>query len=319
MEALHFDGRALALVDKPVPTPRAGEARVRVLLAGICSTDREIVRGYMGFIGTPGHEMVGIVESAPDAPQWEGRRVVGEINAACRACETCRRGLPSHCPNRTVLGIAGRDGTHAGYVTLPIANLHAVPADISDRAAVFVEPLAAAFEPLAQGVEAVAGQPVVVLGDGKLGLLQAAVLATTGAAVTLVGRHARKLEIAERFGARGVRVEDAMKLPKVELVAECTGTPTGLALALRLLQPRGTLVLKSTYAGEPPLNLAPIVVDEIRVVGSRCGPFPEALAALGARRVAVEALVDAEMPLRDGLAAYERARMPGTLKVLLRP
>ncbi len=319
MRALHFDGRALELVDKPIPSPAPGEALIRILLAGICSTDREIVRGYMGFVGTPGHEMVGVVESAPDAPQWIGRRVVGEINAACRACETCHAGLPPHCPSRTVLGIAGRDGTHAEYTTLPIANLHAAPSDISDRETVFVEPLAAAFEPLAQGLELDRDEPVFVLGDGKLGLLQARVLALTGARVTLVGRHERKLEIARRWGLKTAHLEDLAEAPRARVVAECTGTPEGLKSALSALQPRGTLVLKSTYAGEPAVNLAPIVIDEITVMGSRCGPFPEALSALAARQVAVGDLVDAELPLDEGVAAYERARAPGTLKVLLRP
>ncbi len=319
MRALHFDGAALRLVEKPVPGLAPGEALVRVKLAGICSTDREIVRGYMGFVGTPGHEFVGVVESAPGAPEWEGRRVVGEIHAACRTCETCRAGVPMHCPNRTVLGIAGRDGTHAELLTLPIVNLHAVPERISDRAAVLVEPLAAAFEPLDQGVRVEPGEPVVVLGDGKLGLLQARVLALSGADVTLVGRHPRKLAIAAGWGLKVAVVDAPPPAQRVRLVAECTGSAGGLELALRLLRPRGTLVLKSTFAGNPPINLAPIVVDEITVVGSRCGPFPEAIAALVAGRVDVEALVDAEYPLDEALAAYARASTPGTLKILLRP
>jgi threonine dehydrogenase-like Zn-dependent dehydrogenase len=244
--------------------------------------------------------------------------VVGEINAACRACATCRSGLPNHCPSRTVLGILGRDGSHAEYLSLPVVNLHEVPAGVPDRRAVFVEPLAAAFEPLAQGLTVAPGEPAVVLGDGKLGLLQARALALAGAAVTVVGKHPRKLALAVRWGL-GVATMDDPPAGGVGLVAECTGSPSGLAVALNLLRPRGTLVLKSTFSGSPALNLAPVVVNEITVLGSRCGPFGRAIAALAADEVAVEDLIDEEIALADGVGAYRRAAEPGVLKVLVRP
>jgi threonine dehydrogenase-like Zn-dependent dehydrogenase len=312
------DGLELAEVAEPnLSDPR--EVLVRVRLAGICSTDRELRRGYMGFRGVPGHEFVGEVVQAPAALQWVGRRVVGEINAACRTCPTCRAGVANHCPNRTVLGILGRSGTHAELLSLPIDNLHAVPASLSDEVAVFTEPLAAAFEPMAQGLRFDPGEPAYVLGDGKLGLLQARVLTLMGADVTVFGRHAQKLAIAEKWGARVGYTADADTASKARVVAECTGSAAGLATALSLTRPRGTLILKSTYAGESSVNLAPIVIDEIQIMGSRCGPFPEALSALVASQVAVSDLVDETYPLEDGLTAYERAAERGVLKVLIRP
>jgi threonine dehydrogenase-like Zn-dependent dehydrogenase len=320
VRCLHVDTGQLSLTDAPRPSAVVdgqAEAVVRVVLAGICSTDRELTRGYMGFRGVPGHEFVGIVADAPMAPGWLGRRVVGEINAACRHCATCIEGFPSHCPTRTVLGILGRSGSHAEYLRLPVQNLHAVSDRLSDEEAVFVEPLAAAFEPLHQGLQVEDKEPAIVVGDGKLGLLQARVLALAGASVTLIGKHPRKLALAEQWGLRTSTV-DALPAERVRLVAECSGSSAGLELALRLVRPRGTLILKSTFAGQPAVNLAPIVVDEITVMGSRCGPFPEALAALLAEHVRVRDLIDQVLPLERGIDAYEVARQPGVLKVLLR-
>ena len=299
----------------PDPEPAPGEALVRVTLAGICNTDLELIKGYMGFRGVLGHEFVGIVEASPD-PALLGQRVVGEINAYCGECPTCRAGRPTHCPHRTTLGIFGRDGAFADFLTLPARNLHVVPETVSDRVAVFTEPLAAALEILEQ----VAVRPtdrVVVLGDGKLGLLVAQVLALTGCDLVAVGRHERKLDILRRRGIAVRLADDLSALGEADIVVECTGNPDGFAAARRLLRPRGTLVLKSTYHGLASVDLTGLVVDEITLVGSRCGPFAPALRLLASGLVEVEPLIDAVYPLDEGLAAFERAATRGTLKVLL--
>jgi threonine dehydrogenase-like Zn-dependent dehydrogenase len=323
VRALRFDGERLSLADVPSPTPSPGEALVRVRAAGICHTDLELTRGYMGFQGTLGHEFVGeVVAVAPapgeSSPVAVGQRVVGEINAACGHCAACGAGLGRHCPTRTVLGILGRDGALAERLTLPLANLHAVPDAVTDEQAVFVEPLAAALEILEQ----VALRPtdrVLVLGDGKLGQLVGRVLAAAGGDVTVVGHHADKLAL---LAAAGVRTATEPPAERADVVVDCTGRAAGFAEAMRLVRPRGTLVLKSTVAtqpGEPPLNLAPLVIDEVTVVGSRCGPFAPAVRALAAGRVDVAPLVSAAYPLSEGVAAFARAAEPGTLKVLVRP
>ena len=323
MRALRFDGTHLALADVPRPNPPSGEALVRVHLAGVCHTDLELTRGYMGFAGTLGHEFVGDVAAMEPSPGAAsalavGQRVVGEINAACGTCPACQAGLGRHCPTRTVLGILGRDGTFADYLTLPLANLSVVPDNVPDEAAVFVEPLAAALEILEQ----VAIRPtdrVLVLGDGKLGQLVARVLATTGCDLAVVGHHADKRAL---LGAAGIRALADPPAERAAVVVDCTGRAAGFVEAMRLVRPRGTLVLKSTIAsqpGDPPLSLAPLVIDEITVVGSRCGPFAPALRALAERRVDVRPLVTDEYALDDGLAAFARAAEPTTLKVLLRP
>jgi len=310
------DRRLRVRDDLPVPEPPPGEARIRVTLAGLCHTDVELTRGYYPYRGVLGHEFVGVVERAPADPRWEGRRVVGEINATCGSCATCRAGRPTHCERRTVLGIVNRDGAFADYLVLPIANLHAVPDGVTDETAVFTEPVAAAFEVLAQ-VRIAASDRVVVFGDGKLGQVIAQVLATTGCDLTVVGRHPRKLA---HLAARGIATQtDPPPVRRADAVVECTGRREGLQAAVAALRPRGTLVLKSTFAGETSLNLSAIVVDEITVVGSRCGPFEPALAALGTGAVAVAPLIDARFPLADAVAAIARAQVPGTLKVLLQP
>jgi len=310
------DRRLRVRDDLPVPEPPPGEARIRVTLAGLCHTDVELTRGYYPYRGVLGHEFVGVVERAPADPRWEGRRVVGEINATCGTCETCRAGRPTHCERRTVLGIVNRDGAFADYLVLPIANLHAVPDGVTDETAVFTEPVAAAFEVLAQ-VPIAAPDRVVVFGDGKLGQVIAQVLATTGCELTVVGRHPRKLA---HLAARGIATQTDPPPPRrADAVVECTGRREGLQAALAAVRPRGTLVLKSTFAGETSVNLSAIVVDEIIVVGSRCGPFEPALAALGSGAIAVAPLIDARFPLADAAAAIARAQVPGTLKVLLQP
>lgn len=302
------DGRLRLDPRRADPAPAPGESRVAVRLAGICATDLELARGYMGFAGVPGHEFVGVALDGP----LRGRRVVGEINAACGRCERCARGLDRHCATRTVLGILGRDGAFASTLRLPDANLHAVPDEVDDDVAVFVEPLAAAFAILEQ-VPIPAGGRVLVLGDGKLGQLCAAALAVAGAKVTLVGRHERKLELARRAGIEARTSADGT----FPIVVEATGSAAGLAAALERVEPRGTVVLKTTTHDAPPASLARIVIDEVRLVGSRCGRFGPALDALRARRVDPRPLVEARMPLEEGEAAFARAGAPGALKVLL--
>jgi threonine dehydrogenase-like Zn-dependent dehydrogenase len=317
MRGLWLEDRRLRVRDDlPVPEPPPGEARVRVTLAGLCHTDLELQRGYYPYAGVLGHEFAGVVDRAPADPSWEGRRVVGEINATCGSCAACLSGRSSHCERRTVLGIVNRNGAFADYLTLPIVNLHVVPDAVPDEVAVFDEPVAAAFQILAQ-VPVGPGDRVVVFGDGKLGQVIAQVLATTGCALTVVGRHPRKLA---HLAARGIATQVEPPPPRTaDVVVECTGRRDGLQAALAAVRPRGTLVLKSTFAGDSTLNLSAIVVDEIAIVGSRCGPFAPALAALAAGAVNVTPLIEARLPLADGVEAMARASIPGTLKVLLVP
>jgi threonine dehydrogenase-like Zn-dependent dehydrogenase len=314
MRALHFDGTRVDCVDVPSPAPGPDDALVRVHLAGICSTDLQILAGYMGFVGIPGHEFVGeLVEGPADLT---GRRVVGEINYACGECPTCRRGLRRHCPHRRVMGILGADGAFAEYLEVPVANLHPVPDGVPDEAAVFTEPLAAAFSILEQ-VPLGPGDDVVVLGDGKLGLLCAQVLAGAGAAVTLVGKHAANLALVADRGVATAPLDAWEPGGDAGCVVDATGSAAGLALALAAVRPRGTLVLKSTVADRHSLSLAPLVINEVRVVGSRCGLFPPALRALTEGAVAVTPLIDRIVPLTAGVEALAHAAGPGVRKVLL--
>ena len=317
MRALHFDGAQLRCVDDhPEPSPGDDEAVVRVNLAGVCSTDLQILAGYMGFTGIPGHEFVGeVVDGPTDIAE---QRVVGEINYACRQCPTCRRGLVRHCPHRRVMGILGADGAFAEYLSVPLTNLHVVPDSVSDEAAVFTEPLAAAFSVLEQ-VTLGTGDSVVVLGDGKLGLLCAQVLAGTGASVTLVGKHAENLALVADRGVTTTLLEGWAPAAAADCVVEATGSSTGLALAAAAVRPRGVLVLKSTIAEEHRLSLAPLVINEITVLGSRCGLFPPALRALADRSVDVTPLTAARYALADGVDALAHAARPGVRKVLLSP
>ena len=320
MLALRYENGALRVAEGPVPS-HAGEALVRVRVSGICNTDLEIARGYAGFEGTIGHEFVGVVERAPGAEEWEGRRVVGEINAGCGRCPLCAAGDPRHCPARTVLGIVGRDGAHAEFLQLPVANLLPVPDEVPDERAVFAEPLAAACAVL-ERVRVEPEMSVAVVGDGKLGLLCAQALKVlTGARVVLVGKHPAKLDIAARRGVETVTAADveARVRRSFDVAVEASGSPGGLQTALGLLRPLGTLVLKSTFHGATELDAAPVVVDELSIVGSRCGRFPPALSLLARDAVEVEALIHDEFPLADALLAMRRAAAPGVLKVLLRP
>ena len=311
MRALRWDGSRLALArDLPPPTPAAGDALVRVALAGICRTDVEITRGYLDFRGTLGHEWVGRVANAGD-PQLVGRRVVGEINLACGRCALCGAGLGRHCPTRRVVGIVGADGAFADLIVVPERNLHLVPDGIPDTAAVFTEPLAAACEILDQ-VGPVSGASAVVLGAGKLGLLVAQVLARAGANVVVAARHP-----AQRARAAQLGIAAGTPQPAADIVVDATGSADGLQQALALVRPRGTVVMKTTVAGEHRLDLAPAVVNEITLIGSRCGRFAPALEALAVGKVAVEPLIDAVVPLADGVEAFDRAAAAGAMKILL--
>ena len=316
MRGLWLEDQRLRLRDDiPLPEAPVGEALVRVTLAGICNTDLELARGYYPFTGVPGHEFVGVVEAGPDG--WVGKRVAGEINAACGACAGCAAGRRTHCENRTVLGIVKRDGTFAERLALPVANLHAVPERVTDEVAVFTEPLAAALQ-IQEQIDVPSSASVVVIGDGKLGQLVARTLALTGCELLVLGRHAAKRERLEKRGIRTGSPDD-LPLHRADIVVECTGNAEGFGLARRAVRPRGTIVLKSTYRGEASVDFSSVVVDEVRLVGSRCGPFEKALPLLTGGRVEVTDLVDACYPLAQGLAAFEHAARPGVLKVLLRP
>jgi threonine dehydrogenase-like Zn-dependent dehydrogenase len=313
VRALRWDGARLQLASD-LPEPGAGpeDAVVRVRLAGICRTDLEICRGYLGFRGTPGHEWVGQVVSAPD-PALVGARVVGEINFGCGACAWCRAGLARHCPTRRVQGIVDADGAFADLLAVPARVLHRVPDELPDQTAVFAEPLAAAFEILEQ-LGDVGGRRAVVLGDGKLGLLVSQVLAGAGAQIVLAGRHPETLALAARLG-----LDTGPPRSGADLVVDATGSPAGLGAALDLVRPRGTVVLKTTIAAEHRIDLARAVVNEVNVVGSRCGPFEPALDVLATGRVQVAPLVEAIYPLADAVTAFAHAARPGTLKVLVAP
>lgn len=317
MRAIHLGGAGLRLRrDTPRPEPGPGEASIRLLRAGVCSTDLELVKGYMGFEGVLGHEFVGLVEVAED-DAWLGRRVVGTINLGCRHCAVCLGSGPEHCPQRSVLGIYRRDGAFADYLTLPVANLLQVPDGVSDSQAVFTEPLAAALR-LRQQLRISPTDRLAVVGPGRLGLLIAQVLAHAGGRVTVLGRRAESLELAAGWGLETGLANDA-ESDSFDLVVEATGNGAGLETSLRLVRPLGTLALKSTFAAASAVDLTKIVVAEINVVGSRCGPFAPALRLLERRQVEVDALVVAEYELDRGLEAMDHAAQPGVLKVLLRP
>lgn len=318
MKALRVDKKKIAVreIDKPEP---GQEALVRVLLSGICNTDLEIARGYAGFKGTIGHEFVGVMDG--EGP-LSGQRVVGEINAGCGDCDLCQSRDSRHCARRTVLGILGRDGAHAEFLRLPVKNLFKVPNGVPDEHAVFTEPLAAACGIL-EHVDVETGGQVAVIGDGKLGLLCAQVLALTGAHVMLIGKHPEKLRIAERRGIETATVKaGAKRKHEFDVVIEASGSPSAFAVGLDLLRPQGVLVLKSTFAESADwgqINQARLVVDEISIVGSRCGRFEPALDLLKKGALDIDSLISEEYPLSRGVYAMERAAKKGVLKVFLRP
>ncbi len=317
MKALYFQKKKLSFhKDHVEPVMKSGEALIRVLAVGICSTDLEIIKGYMGFQGIPGHEFVGVVEKSPD-PGWLEKRVVGSINLGCGKCPVCSGSGPEHCPERSVLGIFRKDGAFAEFLTLPLANLYEVPENITDEEAVFTEPLAAALR-ICDQVAIGPSSKIAVVGPGRLGLLIGQVLSRTGAELLMLGRSEESLALA---GKNGLDSCLAREIPdsSFDIVVEATGNQEGFAQSLRLVRPQGTMILKSTFAEKSGLDLTKIVVDEVKVVGSRCGPFKPALRLLENGAVKVFDLIEAEYPLKEGIAAFEHAACPGAMKVLMKP
>jgi len=306
--------RKVSLRELPQPKPGPGEALIRVTLAGVCGTDLQILRGYHDFQGVLGHEFVGVV-AGPPGSSWLGKRVVGEINVSCGDCDLCRKGLTRHCRTRRVIGIKDRDGAFAPYLTLPEANLLAVPRQVEDEAAVFTEPLAAALAAV-DAVPLPRKTPVLVVGDGRLGLLISFALALSEAEVHLVGHHRDHLSLAQPYGVATFLEKD---LPPGDyaVVVEASAAAAGLDLALARVQPKGTVIMKSTYAARYPLDSANLVVPEVRLIGSRCGPMGPALRLLARGLINHRALIDRRFPLSQGIEALEWAQRPGVLKVLL--
>ena len=315
MRALIFDQSLAFRSRHPEPLEAEGDTRIRVVRAGICATDLEICRGYMNFTGVLGHEFVGEVVESPDK-NLIGQRVVGEINIVCGRCDLCLSGLSNHCRNRTVVGILNHGGAFADIIRLPAVNLHVLPKTVDDDQAVFVEPLAAAFQILKQ-IKLDGKKWVTVLGDGRLGLLVAQVLRNVGCPVRVIGKHADKLALCERWSIRSRALSDINPRHDQDVVVDCTGSIAGFELAMQMVRPRGTIILKSTVAVGKPLNLAPLVIDEIQVIGSRCGPFREAIRALADKSVDVTSLIHRRMKLEQGVEAMELAGRAGVLKVLL--
>ncbi len=326
MLALTYNGSSLESQPRyPEPTLQVGEALIRPTRLGICSTDIEICRGYMQFQGVLGHEFVGIVESieGQDDRKLIGRRVVGAINAVCGECDLCKRGLATHCRARTVLGIAGRDGCFAEHFTLPVANLIPVPDSVEDDAAVFAEPLAAALHAATQ-IHIQEKPYITILGDGRLGLLCAQVFAPLNATVRVIGKHPDKMNLCEKWGIRHRHLDDIGRRADQDIVVDCTGNASGFAIAMQLVRPRGTILLKTTVAPpaagttpDHPIDLSPIVIHEINVIGSRCGSMVQAIDALSHRRIDVLSLVTRRFKLQDGIKAMQTAAQPDSLKVLM--
>ena len=315
MQVIWLEDNQISLRDVPQPN-KPNEALIKIRKAGICSTDLELVKGYYPYTGILGHEFVGEVIEADDA-SWVGQRVVGDINIVCEQCEQCLNGRPTHCEKRTVLGIVNRDGTFAEFTTLPVANLHVVPTSVSDEMAVFTEPLAAALE-IQQQVQIQPTDRILLIGAGRLGQLIAQTLALTGCDLHVVARHKRQQDLLK---ARGIKViaEEDIHPWRWDIVVEATGSPSGFSLARQAIRPRGTLVLKSTYKGEMNVNFSSIVVDEINIIGSRCGPFEPALRLMESKQVDPTVLIDAQYSLDDALKAFEHAGESGVLKVLVEP
>ena len=315
MNALWLEDNKISLRDIPQAL-KPDEALIRIRKAGICSTDLELVKGYYPYTGVIGHEFVGEVVDANDR-SWIGQRVVGEINAVCHQCEQCLNGRPTHCENRTVLGIVNRDGTFAEFTQLPITNLHRVPDSVSDEMAVFTEPLAAALE-IQDQIQIKPTDRVLLIGAGRLGQLIAQTLALTGCDLRVVARHAHQQNLLKARGIRMITEEDIQPW-RWDIVVEATGSPSGFSLARQAIRPRGTLVMKSTYKGDLSVNFSSIVVDEIHLIGSRCGPFEPALRLMESKQVDPTVLIANEFRLNEALKAFERAAETGVLKVLVEP
>lgn len=314
MRALLYDGKLQLETHLPVPTPTSDQVLLKIRQAGICNTDLELIAGYMNFTGILGHEFVGEVVGGGET--WLGKRVVGEINVADGTCDFCQRGIPSQCRNRTTVGISGHPGAFADYLALTTRNLHRIPNTISDERAVFAEPLAAALQML-EAVHISPRHRIVVIGAGKLGLLCAQVLKLTGADVAVVVRREKPAKLLNKWGISAVGLEELAE-HQAQIVVDCTGHPDGFTSALALVEPRGTILLKSTYQGIPQADLTQIAVNELRVIGSRCGPFDAALRLLEVDLVDVESLIEARYSIDDGIRAFEHAAEQGTLKVLLK-
>lgn len=317
MECLWLENQKLSVRNVPPPTPSKEEALIRLLLAGICRTDLQMLSGYYPFSGVPGHEFVGEVMHAPGDSSWEGKRVVGEINLSCGECPSCRKGRPTHCEIRTVLGIRDRDGVFSESFLLPLSNLHEVPKSVPDEAAVFSEPLAAACR-IPEQIRIRPTDLILVIGAGKLGQLIARMLVHTGCALQVVAKHSRQMQLLSDCGIAAVEPANVIER-YADVVVEASGTPAGIDLARKAVRPGGTIVLKSTYKGSKELDLSSPVVDEITLVGSRCGPFPPALRLMDKSLVDPIPLIEARYPLSKGERAFEHAQKPGTLKVLLHP
>ncbi|MDD3014798.1 MAG: alcohol dehydrogenase catalytic domain-containing protein [Candidatus Gastranaerophilales bacterium] len=317
MKAIEFNKTVIFRDNYPVPEPQSGEALIKIDLAGICNTDLEIIKGYMNFSGILGHEFVGrVVKINGDRQELVGKRVTGEINCPCKECEYCQKGLYTHCSNRSVLGIYNRNGCFADYITLPVDNLHIIPDSVTDEEAVFTEPLAAAYEILEQ-VNIKPDDKVLILGDGKLGLLVSLVLNQTAADVLLAGKHEEKLGKVEDQGVKTILPENLEISKQYDIVVEATGSAGGFEFALSLLKPRGILVLKSTVAANKEINLAPVVVDEITVIGSRCGPFKPAINALEKKLFNVKPLISGIYKISKAKEALKLSKTKGCLKVII--
>lgn len=315
MRALVFNNTLQYKTDHPVPSINNAEALIRVTHAGICNTDLELIKGYMGFQGVLGHEFVGIVEECSN-DDLIGERVVGEINIPCRTCTYCTNNMANHCPNRSVIGILKRDGAFADYISLPVDVLHTVPDSVSDEEAVFVEPLAAAFEILEQ-VKILPDTKVCVLGDGKLGLLIAQVLSLTGCNLTVVGHHSEKLSILDELGIK-IKLHSSLKDNAYDIVVDCTGSPSGIKTALQAVKPRGKVILKTTIAKKVFFDTNSIVVKEIELLGSRCGPFGPALKAIESRNIDLYPMISREFSIEEGITAIQYAMKKDTIKVILK-
>lgn len=318
MKAVIFDETLKYVEDYEKPTPKKGEALIKVTYGGVCNTDKEITKGYMGYKGILGHEFTGVVEEINDEDKtFLGKRVVGEINLGCKNCEWCAKDLERHCPNRSTLGILAKDGCFAEYVTLPLSNLIEIPENVPDEQAVFVEPLAAGLEILEQ-MHIQPCQKVMVLGDGKLGLLTALALNACGLDVLIVGKHQNKLDIAKNQGVKTQLLSEFEQAPKFDVVVEATGSITGFETSVNCVKPRGTLVLKSTIAASKELNLAPIVINEITILGSRCGRFEPAMRLIASGKIDFSQMISKIYPIEQAIEAFDANNAKDTIKILLK-